>query len=239
MFIFLFAMSYDAPGSASNPNAQLTRILMFVVALGLLSIIPVLAYFGYGAIQQGQFARAIFIMSFVAIPFLSYYLYKMRPISQKTKIEMEEKRLAYEKAEKAKAEEIMKEQEIAEAKAKKNEMAKAAIRFIRVFRNEEKGMCTIAIDDAYEYNNLSVYVYLRSIDQQQIQANGKQRIYTKWKKDAPVLSTNQAIMLDFNNLDDNEAGEEYWAEIQSEYQYLTSFTFQKQNGSIKSLELLA
>jgi VIT1/CCC1 family predicted Fe2+/Mn2+ transporter len=81
MFIFLFVMSFDAPNSTKKPLNWLVQILMFGIAIGLASLIPISVYFAYKAIQQGQHAHTILIMSLVLTPLflaLFYYLYTIR-----------------------------------------------------------------------------------------------------------------------------------------------------------------
>lgn len=230
MFLFLFVMSFDAPNSTQKPQVWLMNILMLGIAIGLASLIPIAVYFAYGAIQQGHATRSVLIMSIVVSPLIlaiSYYLYKTRSASQKYDAAMEEQKLVDAEAKAAEMRE-------AERIAKEREMA---INAIHIFKNEEIGICTLAMNDDFEYKNISTYVYLRAIDKLKLQANGKNRIYTKWKKEASILNRSQAVMLDFNNLDDNKPEDEYLIEIQSESVYLTSFMFQKKDGDIHLLEI--
>ncbi|MFM9946419.1 MAG: hypothetical protein ACKV1O_00620 [Saprospiraceae bacterium] len=66
MYLFLFAMSFDAPGSADDPKAWGMRLLFLLPVIGLI----VALIFAFLAFQSGNYVRAVRIGSVFVIALL-------------------------------------------------------------------------------------------------------------------------------------------------------------------------
>jgi small-conductance mechanosensitive channel len=72
MALFVFAMSFDAPGSDKGIKQWAARIGFIVIP----ALIPVaLVFFGYQAFQAGNYMRVIWITSIPIILAIGYFIY--------------------------------------------------------------------------------------------------------------------------------------------------------------------
>lgn len=231
MFFYLFAMSFDASGSNANPMALVVSIIG-LIAIVAASIIPYFVYYAYIGMQAGNYTRTILWMSIILSPFfIAALYYAIRSVIEKTSPNKTEEEYVVN---------ITEEQETEEVKKVKD--AKSSV---QIAKSIEKGVCMLTIENGYEYKNLDIIVYVQRLDGRNFiskmsKDNIEQtRYYTDWKKGIALLAQNEAQILDFNNLPDNEEAQIYWAEIQIEHNYLLSFVFQKIDGNIERLSGLS
>lgn len=233
LFIFLFGMSFDAPGSSSDPMAWLMRIVVALLAIVAVSIIPYFVYYAYVDMRAGNHSGAIFSMSIILSPLLiAALVYAIRSIIVKKSLDKVRKEYAANMKKEEEAKEAQRVREAQEA-----EKAKASV---RIAKSAEKGAFTLSIENGYEYQNVKVFVYVQRVDGKNAifkmseDTIERKRFYTDWKKEIALLTQNEPQSLDFNNLPDNEESQTYWVEIQSERNDLLSFLFRKIEGNIES-----
>jgi hypothetical protein len=92
-YLLGFAMSFDAPGSQSDPKAWLMRFLMFVPILVVI-ILLILAIVAY---SKGYYRRSVILGSSYIIAFVGFFFFMM--ISSVGTTRRYQKQLAHEKEE--------------------------------------------------------------------------------------------------------------------------------------------